>query len=101
MALSAEQIFNAIAPGYAADPDKATHLELAECRTSTCAFGKNYNYAVALRAAHTIEMAKGTDHSGSGGAGPVTSKKEGQLSISYGGGSSPCLLRGCCRSTRS
>jgi hypothetical protein len=31
-----------------------------------------------------IELAKGTDHSGSGGAGPVTSKKEGQLSISYG-----------------
>ena len=88
MALSVEQIFNAIAPGYAADADKATYIELAEMRTSTCAFGTNYNQAVALLAAHLIELAKGDDHAGSGGAGPVTGKKEGQLSISYGSGSS-------------
>jgi len=88
MAATAEQIFDALAPLYASDPAKDIYLELAASRTSTCAFGTNYAQAVALRAAHMIELAKGTDYAGSGGAGPVTGKKEGQLSINYGAGNS-------------
>lgn len=85
---TASEIFDRIAPGYAADPDKDFYLELADGRTSACAYGGNRNLAVALRAAHMIELAKGSDYAGSGGGGPVTSKKEGKLAISYGGGSS-------------
>lgn len=85
---TASEIFDKIAPGYAADPDKDFYLELADGRTSACAYGGNRNLAVALRAAHMIELAKGSNHAGSGGSGPVTSKKEGKLSISYGSGSS-------------
>jgi hypothetical protein len=85
MALTVEQIFDAVAPAYAAAADKATFLELSAQRTSAHAFGGNYNYAVALLAAHLIEIAQGAAFAGSGGSGPVKSKKEGDLSISYGG----------------
>jgi len=87
MSLTAEQIFDAIAPEYKTDPDKDTYLLLAEGRVSSCAFGTNRAYAVALRAAHTITLNKATDQSGSGG-GPITGKKEGNLSIQYAGPSS-------------
>lgn len=88
MALSIEQIFDAVAPIYKNETDKEVYFSMAAGRTSSCAYGTNYNMAVALRAAHLMELAKGTDFSGSGAAGPVTGKKEGQLSISYGAGSS-------------
>ena len=81
MALTASQIFDAIAPDYASDPRKTTFLTLARTRTNTCIFGDNTEEAVALRAAHMITLAS----RGSGGeAGSVSSKREGDLAISYG-----------------
>ena len=87
MSLTAEQIFDAIAPEYKNHSDKATYLELAESRISSCAFGVNRPHAVALRAAHDMTLNLGSDQSGSGG-GPITGKKEGNLSIQYAGPSS-------------
>lgn len=84
MSLTAEQIFDAIAPDYKDDTDKAVYLEMAENRTSTCAYGAKRAEAVAYHAAHLIEMSKGSDYSGSGGGGPITSKREGKLGVGFG-----------------
>lgn len=81
MALTVIQIFDAIAPGFAANPAKPTYIELAEDRTSACAFGTRRNHAVALRAAHAMTIDLGGDQSGSGGQ--ITGKKEGNLSLTF------------------
>lgn len=81
--MDANTAFNVVCPAYAADPAKATFIELAAARTSLNYFGVNYGLAVALRAAHMITLAK-TRISGDGGQ--VTSRSEGDLSISYSQG---------------
>lgn len=83
MSLTAEQIFDAIAPSYASNASKAVYLEMSEDRTSACAFGSNRPQAVALRAAHMITLDLGGDQSGSGGQ--ITGKKEGNLSLTFAG----------------
>lgn len=79
---SASQIFDTIAPDYAADPDKATYLELAALQVSRCTFGTSYNLALALQAAHDITVSKSGSFSGGAGGG-IVSKSEGDLSVSY------------------
>lgn len=57
----------------------------AELRVVRCYFGKAYVYALSLMVMHKaamLEMASG------GVAGPVTSKREGDLSIGFGTGGS-------------
>lgn len=57
----------------------------AELRVGRCYFGKAYVYALSLMVMHKaamLEMASG------GVAGPVTSKREGDLSIGFGTGGS-------------
>lgn len=78
---TASAILDVIAPELASDVKKADHLSLAELRTDTTKFGDKYNYAVALRAAHTLTIANQTTGAASGA---VKSRKEGDLSISYG-----------------
>lgn len=57
----------------------------AQFRASRSYFGKSYVYALSLLVAHKAAMeARGAD----GTAGAVTSKKEGDLSVSYASGSS-------------
>lgn len=87
MALTAEQIFNAIAPQFVSDPNKSTHLEIATLRTSQNCFGDKYNLAIALRAAHTLTLTDTANNLG-GSSGGVTSKREGDLALSFGGQSS-------------
>jgi len=83
MSLSASEIFDTIASVYATDPDKSKYLEMAALQTSVCNYGTSYNLAIALRAAHAITVNKSGDFPGGSGGG-VVSKKEGDLSISYG-----------------
>jgi len=57
----------------------------AELRVGRCYFGKAFVYALSLMVQHKaalLEMASG------GVAGPVTSKREGDLSVGYGTGGS-------------
>lgn len=84
MSLTASQILAAIASQFDSDPNRSTHLTLATQRTNSQCFGDNYQYAIALRAAHTLTMSKQASVVG-GSAGGITSKKEGDLSVSYGG----------------
>ena len=78
--MSVTSLLSAIAPAYASDPSVGTLMNIAMQRTSRCAFGANYEYAVALRLAHMICR---NPSSQPGTAGAVTSEAEGQLSRSY------------------
>lgn len=93
MALSASTIIGLRAPQCSADPRLGDMLTLAAQMTSACAFGDNYQLALALRVLHWLTMEArngGTPgvNGGSGSAGAITSETEGQLSRSYGGVSS-------------
>lgn len=81
MPQSASAIFDIIAPQYASDPDKADFISLARDRTNAGWYLANYEYAVALRAAHMITL---TRTRADGESGSVTSKREGDLGIGYG-----------------
>jgi hypothetical protein len=86
--VSASTVFDAIAPSLASDPNKALFLTLAVDRVSSCRFaGTKYDLAVALRAAHDLTLAKQTESGlrANGEAGAVTSKREGDLSVSFAG----------------
>ena len=82
--MTVEQILETIAPELTSDTEKNNHITLARQRTSTC-FGDNYNYAVALRAAHTLTLKNNAQNGLAGSVGGITSKREGDLSIGFGG----------------
>lgn len=81
MSQSVQTILEAIAPAVAASPGVAVYIELATGRTSTCYYGEQANYAIALRAAHIGSLA--LRGGGAGDAGSIASKKEGDLAVSY------------------
>lgn len=85
--MTALTIFDMICPTYKDDSDKANFILLATSQTSATAFGVNLPWAIALRAAHMITLAKSTLRT-NGEAGPVASKSEGDLSVSFGSGGS-------------
>lgn len=57
----------------------------AELRVSRCYFGKAYVYALSLIVMHKATLMQMAED---GVAGPVTSKREGDLSIGFGSGGS-------------
>ena len=85
--MSASSVLSVIASQYDAYPNRDEFLSLAALRVNRCLFGDKADLATALMAAHFIAL---SDSSSTvrqyGESGPVTSKKEGDLSISYGGG---------------
>lgn len=81
MPQSATAIFDIIAPQYASDSDKPDFISLARDRTREAWYTTNYEYAVALRAAHMMTLTKTR---AAGESGSVTSKREGDLAIGYG-----------------
>ncbi len=80
--MTASQILSAIAPQFDSDPNRNSHLQLAVKRTNSVCFGENYNYAIALRAAHTLTVTQTAQASG-GAGGSITSKREGDLAITF------------------
>lgn len=75
------EILQVIAPEYASSPSATDFIELASLRTNSCFFGDKANYAIALRAAHMLTLSATRPL---GEVGPVSSKSEGDLSISFG-----------------
>jgi len=75
-------ILDVIAPQFSAHPNKADFLVLAESRTNACYYGAQANYAIALRAAHLLTLVSTRPN---GETGNISSKSEGDLSLSYGG----------------
>ena len=90
--LSIEQYIQAVAPALLQDPSLDVFIEMAKERTDRAFYGVKYNHAVALMAAHiAFLLGAGTLGAGSGNAeggstGSITSKREGDLSVSYGAG---------------
>lgn len=90
--LSIEQYIQAVAPALLQDPSLDVFIEMAKERTDREFYGVKYNHAVALMAAHiAFLLGAGTLGAGSGNAeggstGSITSKREGDLSVSYGAG---------------
>lgn len=88
--LSVEDYLRALAPQCIADGGYQVFVSMAEQRTNRQFYGLKANQAVALLAAHIwwlLGSGNGGAGSGSlegGSSGPVVSKREGDLSISYG-----------------
>lgn len=92
MALTARLILSAIAPKFDINPNRDVFLEMAALQTSISHFGEEkYERAVALRAAHEMSLATTRNL---GESGSITSKSEGQLSVSFGGGGSRITPKG-------
>lgn len=85
MALDASSHLSLIAPALAVNANAPLYITAAREELNACMYGANYEKAVAYLAAHTMTLALDPMRSG-GAAGAVTSKSEGQLSISYGAG---------------
>lgn len=79
------EYFRLVAPGFSTTGDSTVNKWLtiaAEFVPTGCLTTEGYNMALALYAAHMLQLATA---SASGGAvGPITSEKEGDLSRSYG-----------------
>lgn len=90
--LSIQQYIQAVAPALMQDPSLDVYIQMAEERTSRQFYGHKYNHAVALMAAHiAFRLGAGTMGAGSGSAeggstGSISSKREGDLAVSYGSG---------------
>ena len=80
---TASEILSAIAPQFDDASGRQTFLDLSESRTSSTFFGANRPEAVAYRAAHMADLAASAAVS-SGASGPISSKKEGDLAVSFG-----------------
>lgn len=81
---TASEILSAIAPRFDADANRAMFLQMAESRTSSTYYGENRSEAVALRAAHLLVVNEAANASDGENMGPIASKSEGDLSVSYG-----------------
>lgn len=84
------EIFRLIAPEFAAVSDDVVnnYLELATVFVCAGDYGKYYNVAVALMAAHIMASPGGYSDGASTSSGKVQSRKEGDLAITYGNVSS-------------
>lgn len=90
--LTIEQYLKAVAPAFAADESASVYIEMAVERTNREFYGEKYNQAVALLAAHIAflltgtagSMGAGSGSSEGGSTGTMTSKREGDLSVTYG-----------------
>jgi|LSPZ01.1.fsa_nt_gi hypothetical protein len=91
MALSPNQIIEAICPELSGSPSLPVFLEMATEVTDKGFFGKMYPYAVAYRACHFFMVSGGAESGGVGsavaGLGQIASMSEGSLSVSLVTGS--------------
>ena len=88
MALSAAQRLVLVAPQFAGNVNIPLYIELAEELTapaSACGMSEvRRTQAIALRAAHMMTLALDPSYAGGATGGAVSSKREGDLSLSYG-----------------
>ena len=86
MALTVEQIMDAIAPAFSGDASRPVFIELATARVAPGFYKAKTNYAIALMASHLMALDSATAAASGRGdeAGAITSKSEGDLSVSFG-----------------
>jgi hypothetical protein len=86
MALSPGEIIATICPELSGSPSLQAYLGMAVEMTSRGFFGSLYNHAVAYRACHFFTLfgdIQGGGESEMTGTGPIASKSEGGLAVSY------------------
>ena len=83
--MSVLTVLETIAETYSVNPKVNNFIALAELQTNRCWFGTKADYAVALRTAHMMSMTTSSLRN-NGEAGAVSSKKEGDLSITFNTG---------------
>lgn len=79
---------------YASNPYVNDYITSAKSQTSACYYGRNYNQAVALLAAHNITLDTDPARSGSAVSGAVAGKKEGGLSVTFSGAAAAMSIGG-------
>ena len=79
--LTTSELLVKVAPGFSGDADIDLFVEIAASRLSPTIFGTQYRYAVALFAAHMLEMRDRGEEGA--GATPVTSERAGEVARSY------------------
>lgn len=76
-----EELLSYLTPETAKSSRLDAWIRMAAFRASRAVFGKAYVYALSLLVSHRASMeSRGSD----GAAGPVSSVREGDLSVSYG-----------------
>jgi hypothetical protein len=84
--MSASSVLSIIAPQFDSATNRSDWLALAETRVNRCRFGTKADLAVAYMTAHMMTLnpdSSGDFGSGGGATGAITSKREGDLAISY------------------
>ena len=88
MPLTAEQRLDVLAPQFASHAAKSSFLAMADEQTapaSRCMWtAERRAQAVALRAAHMLTLSLNPLFKDGSASGPVSSKSEGDLSVSFG-----------------
>lgn len=92
--LSVQEYLQAVAPTVAADASVSVYIQMAEERTNKEFYGHKTNQAIALLAAHIAFLftevpnshGAGSGSTEGGSTGSITSKREGELAVSYGSG---------------
>lgn len=88
MSLTAAQRLSLLAPQFASHAEKDSFLAMADelvAPASSCGLSADRReQAVALQAAHLMTLSYDPSYAGGATGGAVTSKREGDLSLSYG-----------------
>jgi len=81
--MSVSSLLSTIAPQFDSVTGRADFIALAELQVNRCLLGEKADIGTAYFAAHLIQISQDSATSG-GSSGEITSKKEGDLSVSYG-----------------
>lgn len=92
--LSVQEYLQAVCPSVASDASAPVYIQMAEERTNKEFYGHKTNQAIALLAAHIAFLftavpgahGAGSGSGEAGSTGSITSKREGDLAVSYGTG---------------
>lgn len=82
--MTADTFLTLIAPQFASSANRAGMLEFAELNVNEDLFGVKTQQAIAFYAAHLLVLFNDPLRS-NGESGAITSKKEGDLSVNFGG----------------
>ena len=81
--MSVSSKLTTIAPQFDTADNRDEFISIAQSQVNSCSFGTNADLATAYLAAHYIQVTQDSALL-AGTSGEITSKKEGDLSISYG-----------------
>jgi hypothetical protein len=84
MSYTTEQYIQTKCPNLYSDSNLAVYIDVAKLTIKSESFGTKYNYAVALKACHDYSIAQMQQGIGAGTSGTISSKREGDLAVTFG-----------------